>query len=83
ITLSIAVVISGLVSLTLTPMMCAQLLRHEDPDARHGFLYRLSERGFDASASFYVWGLDWVLRHRNLTLAFTVLTLVATGMLYV
>jgi multidrug efflux pump len=83
ITLSFAVVISGLVSLTLTPMMCAQLLRHEDPNAQHGWLYRISERGFDASASFYLWGLDWVLRHRNLTLAFTLLTLVATGVLYV
>jgi multidrug efflux pump len=83
ITLSVAVVISGLVSLTLTPMMCAQLLQREDPDAQHGFLFRVSERGFDASASFYLWGLDWVLRHRNLTLVFTVLTLVATGILYV
>jgi multidrug efflux pump len=83
ITLSFAVVISGLVSLTLTPMMCAQLLQREDPDAHHGWLFRISERGFDASASFYLWGLDWVLRHRSLTLVFTVLTLVATGMLYV
>ncbi|MGX4801876.1 efflux RND transporter permease subunit [Bradyrhizobium guangdongense] len=83
ITLSFAVVISGLVSLTLTPMMCAQLLQREDADAQHGFLFRLSERGFDACAGFYLWGLDWVLKHRNLTLVFTVLTLVATGMLYV
>ncbi|QQO33725.1 efflux RND transporter permease subunit [Bradyrhizobium diazoefficiens] len=83
ITLSFAVVISGLVSLTLTPMMCAQLLQREDPDAQHGWLFRISERGFDASASFYLWGLDWVLKHRNLTLVFTVFTLVATGMLYV
>jgi multidrug efflux pump len=64
-------------------MMCAQLLQREDPDAKHGWLFRISERGFDASASFYLWGLDWVLRHRNLTLVFTLFTLIATGMLYV
>jgi hydrophobe/amphiphile efflux-1 (HAE1) family protein len=83
ITLSFAVIISGLVSLTLTPMMCAHLLQRDDPKARHGWLYRMSERGFDASARFYLWGLDRVLRHRTLTLVFTVLTFIATGILYV
>jgi len=82
ITLSLAVIISGIVSLTLTPMMCATLLRQDPPDHQHGRLFRWSERGFDGFLHFYVRGLDWVLRHRSLTLAFTVLTLIATGILY-
>ena len=75
ITLSLAVVISGFVSLTLTPMMCARLLTAEDPNHRPGALFRWSERGFDALLAVYVRGLDWVLRHRATTLVFAVLTL--------
>jgi multidrug efflux pump len=82
ITLSLAVIISGVVSLTLTPMMCATLLRHDPPDRQRGRLFRWSERGFDGVLNFYVRGLDWVLRHRDLTLAFTVLTVITTGLLY-
>ncbi|MDB5501621.1 MAG: acriflavine resistance protein [Tardiphaga sp.] len=82
ITLSLAVIISGVVSLTLTPMMCATLLRPDPPDQVRGRLFRWSERGFDGVLNLYVRGLDWVLRHRRLTLAFTVLTVIATGLLY-
>ena len=82
ITLALAVVISGFVSLTLTPMMCARLLTPEDPDHRPNAVFRWSERVFDASCALYVRGLDWVLRHRIGTLAFTVATIVATGWLY-
>jgi hydrophobe/amphiphile efflux-1 (HAE1) family protein len=82
ITLSLAVVISGIVSLTLTPMMCASLLRQDAPDRHRGRLFRWSERGFDAFLQLYVLGLDWVLRHRKLTLAFTAVTVIATGVLY-
>jgi multidrug efflux pump subunit AcrB len=82
ITLSLAVVISGFVSLTLTPMMCARLLKPEPPNHRPGALFRWSERGFDAMAGAYARGLDFVLRHRPATLAFSVLTLVATFWLY-
>ena len=78
ITLSLAVIISGFVSLTLTPMMCARLLTPEDPDHRPNALFRWSERGFDAFLGVYVLGLDRVLRHRAITLAFAVLTLGAT-----
>ncbi len=83
ITLSLAVIISGIVSLTLTPMMCSLLLRQDSPDQPHGRLFRWSERGFDGMAAFYLKGLDFVLRHRMATLAFTVLTLVATLYLYI
>ncbi len=80
ITLSLAVMISGVVSLTLTPMMCARLLR---PSAPHrGRFFRWTESGFDALLRFYAAGLDIVLRHRAATLAFSVLTLIATLFLY-
>ncbi len=82
VTLSLAVLVSGAVSLTLTPMMCAHLLKpqaHEPPSRA----LRFGERGFDRLRDGYVVGLDWVLRHRIATLLFTVATLAATIWLYV
>jgi hydrophobe/amphiphile efflux-1 (HAE1) family protein len=82
VTVSAAILVSTVVSLTLTPMMCAQLLR--DPrDERHGRLYALSERLFDRMLATYETGLRWVLRHQSVTLAATVATVVLTGYLYV
>jgi hydrophobe/amphiphile efflux-1 (HAE1) family protein len=78
ITLSMAVMISGVLSLTLTPMMCAQFLRRDPPGRRPNALFRWSERTFDASCDAYMQSLDWVLRHRRATLVCTGLTLVAT-----
>ncbi len=83
ITLSVAVAISAVVSLTLTPMMCAKLLRADRPDHKPGFLVRWSEYGFDGLRDFYALGLRLVLRHQIMTLGFTVLTLFATLYLYV
>jgi hydrophobe/amphiphile efflux-1 (HAE1) family protein len=83
ITLSLAVIISGVLSLTLTPMMCAQFLRQDPPDHRPNALFRWSERVFDATCDAYMRSLDWVLRHRRSTLVCTGLTLVATVWLYV
>jgi multidrug efflux pump len=82
ITLSLAVIISGVVSLTLTPMMCAKLLKPEPPEPHHNRLFRWSEAGFDRLLRGYDAGLGWVLRHQGATLVFSVLTLVATVMLY-
>jgi hydrophobe/amphiphile efflux-1 (HAE1) family protein len=82
ITLSLAVIISGVVSLTLTPMMCAKLLRAEAEEAPPGALFRWTERGFERLLRGYEVGLNWVLRHQPATLVFSVLTLVATVMLY-
>ncbi len=66
VTLSVAIAISALVSLTLTPMMCSRMLALESTTASHGRLYRAFERVFDAmhwrSTSD---GLRWVLRHRK------------------
>ncbi|HEY2621292.1 MAG TPA: efflux RND transporter permease subunit [Acetobacteraceae bacterium] len=83
ITLSMAVLISGVLSLTLTPMMCAQFLRRDPPDHRPNALFRWTEHGFDATRDCYLRSLDWVLRHRTATLFCTGLTLVATIWLYV
>jgi multidrug efflux pump len=83
ITLSMAVLISGVLSLTLTPMMCAQFLRRDPPGHRPNALFRWSEHAFDATRDAYLRSLDRVLRHRMATLFCTGLTLVATIWLYV
>ena len=82
ITLSVSVVISGVLSLILTPMMCAALLKPETPGER-GRLFRMSERAFDAVRNIYEWGLRWSLRHQTITLTFTVLTFFASVWLYI
>ena len=61
VTLSVTILVSAVVSLTLTPMMCARLLRHT-PDASRGAFYRASERAFQAVIDFYGRTLRWVLR---------------------
>ena len=82
ITLSVSVIISGILSLILTPMMCAALL--EPHDSRpHGKLFLASERAFGAARDVYEAGLRWSLRHQRLTLGFTVLTFAASIFLYV
>jgi hydrophobe/amphiphile efflux-1 (HAE1) family protein len=81
VTLSVAIALSGIISLTLTPMMCARLLRAEHGE-RHGKIYRASERVFTTSLGIYEASLRWVLRHRPLTLAVTFLTLGLTVYLY-
>ena len=81
-TLTIAVVVSAIVSLTLTPMMCAKLLRHG-----HGGAGNRITQWFgglvDGSLAFYGRSLEWVLGHQRLTLIVTAATLVATLALYV
>ena len=81
VTVSIAILMSGLVSLTVTPMMCGWLIDH-DRGRPHGRLYRLSERGFEAATAAYGRGLDVVLRHRVATLVVTVGTLALTVLLF-
>jgi multidrug efflux pump len=76
ITLSTAVVVSMVISLTTTPMMCAKLLRHHEA-SEHGGMYNSSERFFDWMLNHYETSLKWVLKHSRLTLgvAFIVLAL--------
>ena len=82
ITVTAAIVISVVVSLTLTPMLCSRFLVSEH-DRAHGRLYRLIERGFDATLAAYGRGLDVVLRHQFTTLMVFIATVVTTGVLFV
>ena len=82
VTLSVTIVVSMVISLTTTPMMCARLLRPENASS-HGRLYRVSERGFDWILKFYERTLGWVLRHQPIVLAVTMATMAATAYLYV
>jgi multidrug efflux pump len=82
ITLAVAILISAVVSLTLTPMMCAKLLRHTPP-AEQGRFYRWSGDLFQRVIARYGVMLDWVLDRQRATLVVAVLTLVLTVVLYV
>jgi multidrug efflux pump len=81
ITLSVAVIVSAIVSLTLTPMMCAKFLKPIDHRKR-GKLFQLSEQMFDGMLHFYEAGLKWVLRNRLFTLLVAIGTLVLTIYLF-
>ena len=81
ITLAVAILISLVVSLTLTPMMCARLLRH-DPAAGQGRFYKASGAWIDWLIARYDAGLVWVLRHQGLTLLAALGTLALTVLLY-
>jgi HAE1 family hydrophobic/amphiphilic exporter-1 len=81
VTVSVALVLSLVISRTLTPMMCAYLLKPESKE--HGWLYRMSERGFDALLNAYEAGLKIVLRHQFITLMVMFGTVALTGYLYV
>src|SRR5277367_6383036 len=80
ITVSVALVLSLIISLTLTPMLCSRLLKPETKN--HGWLYRIFERGFDALLAAYEAGLKIALRHRFITLMVMLGTIVVTGYLY-
>jgi multidrug efflux pump subunit AcrB len=81
VTVSVSLVLSLLISLTLTPMMCSRLLKPERKE--HGWLYRISERGFDGLLHAYEAGLKVVLRHQFITLMVMFGTVALTGYLYV
>jgi HAE1 family hydrophobic/amphiphilic exporter-1 len=82
ITLAMTIVVSAFVALTLTPMMASRFLKPHG-EQKHGRLYMLSERGFEAMAKGYERGLDLVLRHRFVTLMVFLATVCATGYLFV
>jgi len=82
VTIMAAVLISGFVSLTLTPMMCSRILRPHRGDIRHGRLYMAFERAFDAWKSAYDVSLQWTLRHQRVVLALFVAVCVVTGVLF-
>jgi multidrug efflux pump len=82
ITLAITILISAFVSLTLTPMMCAKLLRHQKEEDQ-GWFFRKSEHAFNSIIAFYGRTLKFVLQYRKITLLVTVATLVGTILLYI
>src|SRR3989441_2960701 len=82
VTLSLTILVSAVVSLTLTPMMCAKLLKHRSA-AQQSWFYRVSGRGFDAIIAAYGRTLRFVLHHQTTTQLVTVGTLVATILLYI
>ncbi|HEY5742189.1 MAG TPA: efflux RND transporter permease subunit, partial [Terrimicrobiaceae bacterium] len=81
VTLSTAVAVSAFVSLTLTPMMCAKMLRRED-EQKENALQRLFERLFETTLRWYDYSLTWVFRHQRTTLLVAAATLVITIVLY-
>jgi len=81
VTLAVAILISGVVSLTLTPMMCARFL-HKENDSQENSLYRITGRWFDAVIARYGHALEWVLDHQVATLLVAAGTLGLTVVLY-
>jgi len=82
VTLAVTIIFSAFVSLTLTPMMSARLLRHTPPE-KQGRLYRASERAFANIIAFYGRTLRFVLGYQTITLLVAVATLVLTAVLYI
>jgi HAE1 family hydrophobic/amphiphilic exporter-1 len=80
-TIAIAIIVSGFVSISLTAMMCSRFLKPPQSE-RHGGLYNLTERMFEASARAYDWSLRLCLRHRALTMAISLVLLGGTVYLF-
>ncbi len=81
VTTGVAVLVSGFISLTLTPMLANKLLR-PSATAHHGRAYGVTERGFNAMLDFYGRTLSWVLEWRKTTVVFSLIVLVATFFLF-
>jgi multidrug efflux pump len=83
VTLSVTILVSAVVSLTLTPMMAAKLLKAESEEKKHGRFFEKSEELFERVIAFYGRTLQFVLRHQTTTLIVTLGTLVFTILLYI
>jgi hydrophobe/amphiphile efflux-1 (HAE1) family protein len=82
VTLSVAILVSGIVSLTVTPMLCSRLIKEESPDQPRGRFYRITEAMFSGMLRFYSRTLRWVLKHSFLMLLVIVVTICLTIWLY-
>jgi HAE1 family hydrophobic/amphiphilic exporter-1 len=83
VTIAVAIVVSGFVSLTLTPMLCARVLKAHDETRRPNIVLRVFERMFDSWLRAYEWALDRVLARKAMMLIVTLATLAGTVALYV
>src|SRR5215212_2908417 len=84
VTVAVAIILSGFVSLTLTPMLCARVLRtHHEGEKRPNIVLRVFEAVFNTMLRAYEWSLDKVLKAKALMLILTLATLVGTAYLYV
>jgi HAE1 family hydrophobic/amphiphilic exporter-1 len=81
VTIAVSILVSGFVSLTLTPMLCSRFLK-AGSHARHGYLYKKSEAIFDALRDGYEWSLRKVMAHPLVTLMFSFLVMGATALLF-
>lgn len=82
VTISMAILISGFVSLTLTPMLCSRFIRPHSATEQHGRMYNFMERFFDGMRNLYKSTLRQVLNYRRTTLAVTIILTAATGFLF-
>ena len=83
VTLAVTIILSAVVSLTLTPMMCSRILRHSPPKEQQGRFFRASERVFENVIAFYGRTLKFVLGYQTITLLVAAATLVLTILLYI
>ncbi|SFJ84193.1 hydrophobic/amphiphilic exporter-1, HAE1 family [Bosea sp. OK403] len=81
-TIAASIIVSGFVSLTLTPMLCARFLKAHDHHKKPNIVERVFEAGFQAMLDAYRWTLDWVLKARVLMLIFTLGTVWVSATLY-
>jgi HAE1 family hydrophobic/amphiphilic exporter-1 len=82
VTISVAILVSGLVSLTLTPMLCSRFLKPEHA-LRHGHVYRVAEGVYQAALGFYDRTLRWAMDHRRTVMGFSLGILIGTVVLFV
>ncbi|HUF35181.1 MAG TPA: efflux RND transporter permease subunit [Gemmatimonadales bacterium] len=82
VTIGVAILVSGFVSLTLTPMLCSRWLKPREAEVRHGRFYRAVETVWERSLAWYERTLAWVMDHRGLAMAFSAAILVGTVVLF-
>jgi HAE1 family hydrophobic/amphiphilic exporter-1 len=83
VTIAVAIITSGFVSLTLTPMLCARVLRSHEGEEKHNFVLRGFEAAFERMKRAYEWTLDGVLRFKSIMLMVTLATIAGTIWLYI
>ena len=81
VTIAVAIIVSGFISISLTPMLCSRFLKPSHGQ-RHGGLYNLTERMFQAWVNAYDWTLRWSLKHRFLTMASSLLLIGGSAYLF-